>query len=128
MSGNNGDNNAKQHGNKKRPGGVTGKGFQPGQSGNPAGRPPTRGLLVHLRKQLEDAPKGGVSAEEIIAQKLVQLAKAGDLYAIREVFDRVEGRPKQSLDFNDITRQLQGRTDAELLAFATTGKWPEEKT
>jgi hypothetical protein len=77
---------------------------------------------------LEDAPKGGVSAEEIIAQKLVQLAKAGDLYAIREVFDRVEGRPKQSLDFNDITRQLQGRTDAELLAFATTGKWPEEKT
>jgi hypothetical protein len=111
--------------NGKQLGGCTGKGFMPGKSGNPKGRPVTRGLLVHLKSKLGELSEGQ-SAEEVIAQRLVQLAVSGDLAAIRECFDRMEGKPRQSLDLNDVTKRLQGRTDAELLAFATTGKWPEE--
>jgi hypothetical protein len=42
-----------------------------------------------------------------------------------EILDRLEGKPRQALDFNDITKQLQGRTQEELLAYAETGRWPE---
>jgi hypothetical protein len=126
MSPSKADNKAKQRG-KGEPGGVTRKGFLPRKSGNPAGRPPTKGLLVHLKTQLGELSEGE-SAEQLIARKLVTLTKRGNLAAIRECFDRVEGRPRQQLDLNDITRQLQNRSDAELLQFAQTGKWPEETT
>jgi hypothetical protein len=111
--------------NGKQLGGCTGKGFMPGKSGNPKGRPVTRGLLVHLKSKLGELSEGQ-SAEEVIAQRLVQLAVSGDLAAIRECFDRMEGKPRQALDFTDLTRQMQGRTQEELLTFAETGKWPKE--
>ncbi|MGE5057242.1 MAG: DUF5681 domain-containing protein [Acidobacteriota bacterium] len=123
---NNGVINAKQRG-KGKAGGVTGKGFLPGKSGNPAGRPPTKGLLIHLRGELGEVTNGLV-AEAVIARKLVNLAKRGNLAAIRECFDRTEGKPRQQLDLNDITRELQNHTDEELLHYATTGKWPNEVT
>jgi hypothetical protein len=117
---NNAGNNAKQRA-EKQPGGVTGRGFHPGKSGNPAGRPKgVKGLLVHLRKQLEEAPKGGASAEEVIVQKLVQLAKAGDLAAIKLCFDRTEGLPRQQVDWNDMSKELECLTDEELKRFIKT--------
>jgi hypothetical protein len=117
------DNSDKSSGHQRRLANL--KPFKPGQSGNPKGRPPTRGLLVHLRKQLEDATKG-LPAEELIAKKLVELAKAGDLAAIRECFDRVEGRPKQSVDL-DVKERFPGRSIAEVDFFAINGFWPGEE-
>lgn len=122
---NNAGINGKQPAVKKL-GGVTGKGFMPGQSGNPNGRPRTRGLLVQLKAELGEVTKGR-SAEELIAQKLVNLAKRGNLAAIRECFDRLEGKPRQAFDLNDERRQLQGRTDEEKLHLAVHGLWPEER-
>jgi hypothetical protein len=123
---NNGRNNAKQP--EKKLGGVTGRGFVPGQSGNPAGRPRTKGLVAALKVAVAEVGKDGRTVEEALADELVRQALRGRrrLVAIAEIFDRLEGRPRQSVDLNDVTRRLQGRTDAELLAFATTGKWPEE--
>lgn len=41
-----------------KPGGVTGKGFLPGQSGNPAGRPKgSLSIKDEVRKYLEDNPE-----------------------------------------------------------------------
>ena len=40
-------------------------------------------------------------------EKLKELARAGDIAALRELFDRVEGKPAQQL-------QLQGDEDAPL--------------
>ena len=69
--------------NDKLPGGITGKGFSKGVSGNPGGR--RRGsvsLTAALRRELTraDAQK--------IARKLIDLAIAGDLQAAKLLFDR----------------------------------------
>jgi hypothetical protein len=101
--------------------------YKPGQSGNPAGRPPTKGLAARLKAELGQEANGGVLAEELLAKKLVRLALRGNLAAIRECFDRTEGKPRMALDLNDVTRELQGRTDGELLHYAETGKWPGEE-
>jgi hypothetical protein len=74
--------------------------------------------------------RGGHARQRAIVDELIGQALRGRrrLQAIAEVFDRLEGRPRQSLDLNDVTQRLQGRSGAELLAFATTGKWPAEET
>jgi len=67
------------------PGGCTGKGWQPGQSGNARGRRPGgASLTAALRRILtrEDA--------EEIARKLVALAKTGNLRAAEIIFERLD--------------------------------------
>ena len=94
-----------------------------------AGRPPTRGLLNALKAEIGKFGKDGRTVEETLAAALVHEALYGrrKLVAISEIFDRLEGRPKQQLDLNDITKQMQGRSDEELIDFAETGRWPEEE-
>jgi hypothetical protein len=69
----------------KRPGGVTGKGWRPGVSGNPAGK--RRG-----HASLTAALKRGLSREdaEAIVVKLIALAKEGDLRATELIFNRLD--------------------------------------
>lgn len=68
--------------------------FPKGRSGNPGGRPKGTGLTALLRAELEEpsAPGSGITQGEALAEKLVSLALAGDLAAIREVLDRTEGK------------------------------------
>lgn len=68
--------------------------FQPGQSGNPGGRPKDKPFREALRMELaalgEDDPK----ALRGLARKLLATAAADDgLQAIREVADRLDGKP-----------------------------------
>jgi hypothetical protein len=78
-----------------------GRPFVKGQSGNPGGRPKLAELSKALRAQLvEPAPgakAGGKTAAELIAAKLVAAAVAGKPWAIHEVWDRAEGKPRQEL-------------------------------
>lgn len=72
--------------------------FQSGQSGNPGGRPKraklfTQSLLVALKKTDAD----NVEAVQRIADKLVALAESGDVQAIKEIADRVDGKPPQAI-------------------------------
>ena len=87
----------------KRPGGVTGKGFLPGQSGNPGGRPKGSSITSALRL-LMDALRGDLEAGDDAAERakpvavaraeaLLRGALAGDLAFIREVLDRTDGKP-----------------------------------
>lgn len=67
--------------------------FLPGQSGNPAGKAPgTLSLVVALRRELE---KNGTLADVAVA--LVSEAKQGNVKAIQEIFDRIDGKVPDKL-------------------------------
>ncbi len=69
-----------------------------GTSGNPAGRPAGSGSIVtELRRLMQETDGSGENAAAVIAAQLVSLAKGGDLRAIKECFDRLDGSPRQSV-------------------------------
>lgn len=81
-----------------RLGGVTGKGFLPGQSGNPSGRPAgSISIKDKVRQYLEDNPE---SLREMV-EKFVKTKP-------ELVWQMLEGRPGQKT-------QLSGPNDAPLL-------------
>lgn len=79
--------------------------FKPGQSGNPKGRPRkgqalTEILEKHARKRDVDFKGKRLTRQEALSQKLWALALAGDVAAIRYIFDRIDGKPRQSVDLD----------------------------
>jgi hypothetical protein len=60
---------------------------------------------------------GGGHRLRAIAGKLVEKAEGGDLQAIREVADRLDGRPAQAIERTD-HRTIEMLTDAELMIIA----------
>jgi hypothetical protein len=96
----------KQTGNKRvdgkfAEGNKIGNRFQPGESGNPKGRPKSITLSEAYRRQLaQPVPKDsqGRTYAEVIAELMCKRATQGDVAAAREVADRVEGKARQALD------------------------------
>jgi len=76
--------------------------FKRGQSGNPTGRPKSQTLSEDLRARLKEQYPGkdDTTYGQMLAHKLVDLAIEGDIYAIKEIFDRTEGKPRQTVDVN----------------------------
>ena len=82
--------------------------FVPGQSGNPKGKPKgARSLTTILRELLEteveaevEGQKTRITFQESIIRKLLQKANKGEIKAITEILDRVEGKAKQELTMN----------------------------
>jgi hypothetical protein len=74
--------------------------FQKGQSGNPKGRPKSAMLSDALRRKLQeampDAPEKTLAYG--VADALIKQALNGDVSAIKEVFDRTEGKVSQKID------------------------------
>jgi hypothetical protein len=62
---------------------------------------------------------GGGRRLRIIADKLVEKAEQGDLQAIREVIDRLDGKSVQAVERNDLP--IEAVPDSELLAIIRTG-------
>ena len=78
------------------------KPFQRGTSGNPRGRPKSLTLSEALRLQLAEMMPDAderTYAEEI-ARVLCTEAAKGNVQAAREIADRTEGKPKQSIDMD----------------------------
>ena len=77
-----------------------GRDWKPGESGNPNGRPKNENSLSNLlRKELEETdPDTGLANKEVIAKALVRLARGDNLAAIEKIFDRLEGKPAQTID------------------------------
>jgi ribosomal 50S subunit-associated protein YjgA (DUF615 family) len=87
--------------------------FKEGESGNPAGRPKgTRNLSTILREMLEEEIEVNVEGkkerkqfQEVIIRKLIKKASDGDIKAITEILDRVEGKAKQTVEQSGKTEQ-----------------------
>lgn len=93
--------------------------FKKGQSGNPNGRP--KGLL-NWRNTIKEAAMKEIELMEkstgkkitktlnqIIAEKLVEKARMGDIQAIKEYGDRTDGKAHQSINLEgdlSITQRL----------------------
>jgi hypothetical protein len=89
--------------------------WKPGESGNLAGRPKTKPLTDELQRLLgEEAPKGkGQTWAALIAEALVKRASKGDVRAIAELGNRIEGRPVQAVELDaDVNAEIVERLEA----------------
>lgn len=66
--------------------------FEKGQSGNPGGRPKDKPWRDALRMALKD---GDGLALRRIAEAVITAAQSGDMQAIKEIGDRMDGKPAQ---------------------------------
>ena len=91
--------------------------FLPGNPGGP-GNPQARNVAT-WRKALADTVSAGDVAQ--VAQKLVDAAKAGEPWAVRELLDRLLGKPQVqiALEANaDYVREYSEREQAEATRLA----------
>lgn len=89
--------------------------FQKGKSGNPGGKRKQTQFLDALN--MEIAASDG-RALRSIASKLLEKAMEGDMQAIKEVADRLDGKPVQTTDLNvNDNRPLADFTRQELAEF-----------
>jgi len=80
--------------------------WSPGQSGNPDGRP--KDSLTTLLREYLDA--NNQREKQLIIGELVSLAKAtgvqGQIAALREIFDRIDGKVSQDIKLEGIVGVL----------------------
>lgn len=79
---------------------VIGRPFVKGQSGNPLGRPPKdwtwKSLVLEAAEEIangSDEPK-----KKLMARKLVDLCVDGNIAALKEAGDRIDGKVPQGLE------------------------------
>jgi hypothetical protein len=85
---------------KKQRGGVTGKGFMPGKSGNPKGRPlGSFSIMSRIKQHFEENPeKFDTYVQEILNDPKMR----------KVILEQIEGKPKERiemkgvLDFGDL--------------------------
>lgn len=101
--------------------------FEKGKSGNPDG--------TRKQKKFYDALNLAIGGDDPrrlrnIAEKLVSAAEAGEQWAIKEVADRLDGKPAQTTELKAEveTRTFREMTDAELLAIAKSGSTRDAET
>jgi hypothetical protein len=75
--------------------------FQPGQSGNPGGRPKKQPVTDALRELIEQGAIPKARPETLadqLARQLVRQALKGKLAPLVEIIDRVEGKARQRVE------------------------------
>jgi ribosomal protein L17 len=101
------------------------KPFKPGQSGNPAGRPKALTLSEAYRRELakiDEADPQKRTFAEVLAEQMIVRAKTGDVAALKEVADRVEGKAKQTITLStDRREQVERAIDRMIERAASDG-------
>lgn len=74
--------------------------FKKGQSGNPKGRPKKEwtwvGTIKRVVEEMEEVD--GKKVKENVAKSLLNQCLQGNMQAIKEFGDRIDGKPQQFLD------------------------------
>ena len=80
----------------------------PGTILNPNGRPPRAWTMSTLIEEaLEEVEeKTGKSFKSLVAKRLAHMAVGGDIQAIKEINDRIDGRPQQKTDITTNGKEL----------------------
>ena len=104
--------------------------WQPGQSGNPGGRPKRTPLADACRDVLALPVPGDVDGRtyaQKIAATLAEKAAEGDIRAAQELADRAEGRARQSIEIEQtrLKEAFDRMSREELEAYAVSGALPE---
>ena len=76
-----------------------------GETRNPGGRPKNpwtfMGLYkTELEKSLKTKDGKTIQAKEAVAQRIVRMAIEGDINAMKEIANRIEGMPKQPTELS----------------------------
>lgn len=73
-----------------------------------AGRPPSEKTFANmLRVAIKEAHEDGKDRLRMVADALVTKAMTGDVAAIREVADRLDGKAVQQLDVDATVRTIE---------------------
>ena len=87
---------------KNNEGGITGKGFKPGISGNPNGRPKKENCVSDLlRNKGDEIQDDGRTKLQVVIDTLFDRANEGELKAIDMIFDRLEGKAAQKIEVEE---------------------------
>jgi hypothetical protein len=103
--------------------------WQPGQSGNPGGRPKKTPLADACRDVLgqpvPDDAEGRTYAQKI-AVTLAEKAAEGDIRAAQELGDRAEGRARQAIEIGHtrLREAFDRMSSKELETYAASGTLP----
>jgi len=98
-----------------------------GVSGNPGGRPKKKAITEELDRLLEEeSPNGdGKTWAVIIAEALLKQAAKGDVRAITELANRIEGKPVQAMAVEG--RPLDGLAEIIEEARTRVGRMSDEE-
>jgi hypothetical protein len=101
--------------------------WKKGTSGNPNGNPGKdklfrTALLMELKRKGEDMPE-----LRQIARTLISLAVGGEMWAIKEIADRLDGKASVVVTDQDEVRSAQDLSDDELDALIAKGRRLLEK-
>jgi hypothetical protein len=81
------------------------KPFQPGQSGNPGGRPKGRSLTALLRDRLDEVDEAtGKTIAQLVVEGWLNAARDGNVPAIKEALDRTEGKVPDKVQVDDMRK------------------------
>lgn len=77
-----------------------------------AGRPPSEKTFANmLRVAIKEAHEDGKDRLRAVADALVTKAMTGDVSAIREIADRLDGKSVQQLDIDATVRSVESLLD-----------------
>ncbi|MEX2218510.1 MAG: DUF5681 domain-containing protein [Phycisphaerales bacterium] len=105
-----------------KPGGVTGKGWKPGQSGNPGGRPRGESITATLRRLVAETEHNGRPIQDLLAEVLLKEALKGKYPFAREILERLDGRVSERhevrVEGGDWRAKMGTLTDDDLIEMA----------
>lgn len=99
--------------------------FKKGHPGGP-GRPPKEHCLTDLLKEALDQPHNqtGTTKKQMLIDKMYELAEQGDVNILKYLFDRIDGKPLQTIEAN-VTRpevDMSNLTEKEKKALASINR------
>jgi hypothetical protein len=100
-----------------------------GVSGNPGGRPrkqPITEAYLEVAGRTVPGDSQGRTYAQAAAERQFRAALKGSTSAIREIADRLEGRPQQRIEVTNVEDFLAGRSTDEKEFFAVHGYWPDD--